>query len=61
MLCTKKVASEKTGLIGQVNGSKVVYLSADSNVGPFKDWFPLVCWMLHNVTELFKQYDWLMC
>ena len=33
----------KTGLIGQANGSKVVYLSADPNTVPFKDRFPLVC------------------
>ena len=33
----------KTGLIGQANGSKVVYLSADPNAVPFKDRFPLVC------------------
>ena len=33
----------KTGLIGQANGSKVVYLSADLNVGPFKGQFPFVC------------------
>ena len=37
----KKVASEKAGLIGQANGSKVVNLSADSNVGPFKTDFHL--------------------
>ena len=33
----------KTGLIGQANGSKVVYLSADPNAGPFKGRFPLAC------------------
>ena len=33
----------KTGLIGQANGSKVVYLSADPNSDPFKDRFPLLC------------------
>ena len=33
----------KTGLKGQANGSKVVYLSADPNAGPFKGRFPLVC------------------
>ena len=33
----------KTGLIGQANGSKVVYLSADPNAGPVKGRFPLVC------------------
>ena len=33
----------KTGLIGQANGSKVVYLSADPNAGLFKGQFPLVC------------------
>ena len=31
----------KTGLIGQANGSKVVYLSADLNVGPLKADFHL--------------------
>ena len=30
-----------SGLIGQANGSKVVYLSADPNEGPFKGQFPL--------------------
>ena len=65
---SKKVASNekilkwKTGLISQADGSKVVYLSADPNVGPFPlGQFPLVCWILHNVTELIKQYDWLIC
>ena len=33
----------ETGLIGQANGSKVVYLSADFNAVPFKGRFPLVC------------------
>ena len=33
----------KTGLIGQANGSNVVYLSADPNSGPFNSRFPLVC------------------
>ena len=46
----------KTGLIGQANGSKVVYLSADPNAGPFKGRFPLACWILRNVTNLFKRY-----
>ena len=32
-----------TGLFGQANGSKVVYLSADLNAAPFKDLFLLVC------------------
>ena len=45
----------KTGLIHQANGSQVVYLSADPNVGPFKGQFPLACWILHNLMELFKQ------
>ena len=31
----------KTGLISQANGSKVVYLSADSNADHFKGWFLL--------------------
>ena len=49
MRIQKKVASYekmckwKTGLIGQANGSKVVYLSADLNADPFKGRFPLVC------------------
>ena len=33
----------KAGLVGQANGSKVVYLSADPNAGPFKGRFPLLC------------------
>ena len=62
---SKKVASNekilkwKTGLISQANGSKVVYLLADPNVGPFPlGWFPLVCWILHNVTV--NQTIWLV-
>ena len=48
MRIQQKVASYekirwKTGLIGQANGSKVVYLSADPNAGPVKGRFPLVC------------------
>ena len=39
----RKNPQVKTGLIGQVNRSKVVYLSADPNVGPFQGRFPLVC------------------
>ena len=38
----KKFASEKPALIAQANGSKVVYLSADPNVGSFKGRFLLV-------------------
>ena len=38
----KKICKWKTGLISQANRSKVVYLSADLNVGPFKGQFPLV-------------------
>ena len=57
----EKIRKWKTGLIGQANGSKVVYLSADPNAVPFKDRFPLVCWILRNVTKLFKRYDWLIC
>ena len=45
----EKIRKWETGLIGQVNGSKVVYLSADLNAGPFKGRFPLVCWILQNV------------
>ena len=52
----EKICKWKANLIGQDNRSKVVYLSADPNVGPFKDWFPLASWILHNVTKLFKQY-----
>ena len=40
----EKIRKWKTGLINKANGSKVVYLSAYSNAGPFKDRFPLVCW-----------------
>ena len=48
MRIQQKVASYekirwKTGLIGQANGSKVVYLSADPNSDPFEDRFPLLC------------------
>ena len=57
----EKIRKWKTGLIGQDNGSKGVYLSADPKVGPSKGWFPHVCWILHNVTKLVKQYDWLIC
>ena len=39
----EKICKWKTGLIGQANGSKVVYLSADPNAGPFKGRFPLAC------------------
>ena len=37
----RKSLRTKAGLIGQANGSKVVYLSADPNAGPFKGRFPL--------------------
>ena len=33
----EKIRKWKTSLIGQVNGSKVVCLSADPNEDPFKD------------------------
>ena len=56
----EKICKWKTGLIGQANGSEVVYLSADPNAGPVKGRFPLVCWILHNVMKLFKGYDWLI-
>ena len=39
----KNIRKWKTGLKGQANGSKVVYLSADPNAGPLKGQFPLVC------------------
>ena len=52
----EKICKWKADLIGQANRSKVVYLSADPNVGPFKDQFPLAYWILRNVTKLFKQY-----
>ena len=39
----EKIRKWKTGLIGQANGSKVVYLSVDTNAVPFKVRFPLVC------------------
>ena len=61
LLTNEKIYKWKTGLIGQANGSKVVYLSADPNVGPLTGWYPLVCWILCNVTKLFKWYDWLIC
>ena len=32
----EKISRWKTGLIGQANRSKVVYLSAEPNAGPFK-------------------------
>ena len=56
----EKILKWKTSLIGQANWSKVVYLSADLNAGPFKGRFSLTCWILGNVTKLFKQY-WLIC
>ena len=59
-LC-KKICKCKTGFIGQANGSKVMHLPADPNAGLFKGRFPLVCWILHNITKLFKQYDRLIC
>ena len=57
----EKIRKWKTGLIGQADRSKVAYLSADPNADPFKGWFPLVCWILHNIMKLFNQYDWLIC
>ena len=57
----EKISKWKTGLIGQANGSKVVYLLADPNAGPFKDRFPLACRILRNVMKLFKRYDWSIC
>ena len=39
----KHIRKWKTRLKGQANGSKVVFLSADPNVGSFKGRFPLVC------------------
>ena len=56
----EQICKWKTGLIGQANGSKVVYLSADPNAGPVKGRLPLVCWILRHVTKLFKRYDWLI-
>ena len=56
----KKICKWKTDLFGQANGSKVVYLSANPNASPFKSGFPLTCWILCNVTKLFKRYDWLI-
>ena len=38
----EKICKWKTGLIGQANRSKVVYLTADPNAYPFKDRFPLL-------------------
>ena len=37
----EKIRKWKTGLIARANGSKVVYLSADLNEGPFKGRFHL--------------------
>ena len=39
----ENICKWKTGLIGQANEGKVVYLSADPNAGPFKGRFLLVC------------------
>ena len=39
----KKIRKWKTSLIRQAKRNKVVYLSADTNAGPFKGQFPLVC------------------
>ena len=52
----EKSCKWKTGFIGKDNRSKVVCLSADPNEGPFKDQFPLVCWILHNVMKLRNIY-----
>ena len=57
----EKICKWKTGFIGQANGSKVVYLSADLNADPLKGQFSLVCWILRNLTKSFKRYDWLIC
>ena len=57
----KKICKWKTGLINHANGSKVVYLSADPNVGPFKSQFPFACWILSNVMKLYKWYEMLIC
>ena len=43
----EEICKRKTSLICPANRSKVVYLSTDPNVGPFKGQFPLVCWILH--------------
>ena len=47
----EKICKWKTGLINQANKSKVVYLSADANAGPFKGQFLLVCWS-HEVIQM---------
>ena len=39
----KKHFKWKTGLIGQASRSKLVFLLADPDAGPFKGRFPLVC------------------
>ena len=39
----QQIPKWKTGLIGQANGSKVVYLSAGLNTGSFEGRFSLVC------------------
>ena len=38
----EKIRKWKTSLTGQANGSKAAYLSAEPNVDPFKDRFPLL-------------------
>ena len=38
----EKLHNFKTRLIGEANGNKLVSLSADPNVGPFKGQFPLL-------------------
>ena len=50
----KNICKWKTSLIGQANGRKVVYLSANPNVCPLKAQFPLLCWILHNVTKCYS-------
>ena len=49
MASYENICKWKPALIGQASGCKVVYLSADLNVGPFEGWFSLVCWILCNV------------
>ena len=61
VVSNERIRKWKTGLIGQADRSKVVYLTAGPNAAAFKDRCPLVYCMLRNVTKLFKRYDWLIC
>ena len=49
----KKNCKWKTGLTGKASRSKLAYLSADPNMGPFTDQFPL-CNFHFGSKEAFK-------